>query len=262
MSHGARLRLPLLLLALVFTSACHSLPFSALNSKDKSAALASNGAMAANSKTESAPRDSAISLANYESSAPNASSGASLTEKPLQRPLPQGGEVAHLELPPLEAGDIRFPINLAAALRLADARPLVIAAAQASAWQAEAKMQQANVLWLPDFYWGFDYTRHDGYGPDLLNATNVPPGVNAQGQPNPASFGKSLQQDVNMMYAGGAFYSMTYLTDIIYEPLKARQHLNGKRWDIQQAKNDALLKTAQAYFDVHKYRGQYAVRST
>jgi outer membrane protein TolC len=34
--------------------------------------------------------------------------------------------------------------------------------------------------------------------------------------------------------------------------------LNSKQWDIQAAKNDALLQTASAYFDVHQYRGKYA----
>jgi outer membrane protein TolC len=52
---------------------------------------------------------------------------------------------------------------------------------------------------------------------------------------------------------------MQFLSDIIFEPLRARQNLNSARWDIQSAKNDALLRTAQAYFNVHKYRGQYAV---
>ena len=39
---------------------------------------------------------------------------------------------------PLEKTDFRFPINLATALRLSDARPLIVAAAQASVWIAEA----------------------------------------------------------------------------------------------------------------------------
>lgn len=174
------------------------------------------------------------------------------------QPLPPGGDVVHLELPPLQPGDLRLPINLAAALKLADARPLIVTLAQAKAWQAEAKMQQASVLWLPDFYIGFDYTRHDGYGPDTLSGVNVQPGFNALGQPDPASFGKALNQNINYFYGGGAFYYMVYLTDVIFEPLRARQDLNSKRWDIQAAKNDALLMTARAYFNVHKFRGQYA----
>ena len=38
----------------------------------------------------------------------------------------------------------------------------------------------------------------------------------------------------------------------------ARQVLNARHWDIQSAKNDALLRTADAYFMVHQYRGIYA----
>ena len=38
----------------------------------------------------------------------------------------------------------------------------------------------------------------------------------------------------------------------------ARQVLNARHWDIQSAKNDALLQTADAYFMVHQYRGIYA----
>lgn len=57
------------------------------------------------------------------------------------RPVESGegvGGVAPLKEPPLEPTDVALPINLAAALRLADARPIVVAAAQASLWVAEA----------------------------------------------------------------------------------------------------------------------------
>ncbi len=37
----------------------------------------------------------------------------------------------------------------------------------------------------------------------------------------------------------------------------ARQTLNAAHWDVQTAKNDALLQTAEAYFQVHQYRGVY-----
>ena len=55
---------------------------------------------------------------------------------------------------PLESTDLRFPINLATALRLSDARPLIVAAAQASVWVAEAQLTRAKVLWVPSvMYW-------------------------------------------------------------------------------------------------------------
>jgi hypothetical protein len=183
-------------------------------------------------------------------------------------------------MPALEPGDQRFPINLAAALKLADARPVVVAAAQARAWVAEAELQKAKVLWVPTLNLGADYIRHDGLGPDLNNGQNIPRGVNALGQPDPTSLGKPLNQNINFLYAGGGFTlapsgpnyfdqptpslpllpspQFQFSTDMIFQPLYQRQKLNAAKWDIQTAKNDALLDIAQAYFDVHKYRGQYA----
>ena len=46
---------------------------------------------------------------------------------------------------------------------------------------------------------------------------------------------------------------------MIFQPLHDRQMLNSARWDVQTAKNDALYMTAKAYFDVHRFRGRYAV---
>src|SRR5581483_5570084 len=177
---------------------------------------------------------------------------------PLEVPPPNQGEVVKLPLPPTEPGDLRFPINLATALRLSDARPLIVAAAQASAWVAEAKLQEAWTLWLPDLNLGFDYIRHDGNGPDTLRGVNIPGGENALGQNSPGSFGRPQNQNINFFYAGGALFYLQYLTDDIFQPLAARQKLNSARWNIQTAKNDALLATALAYFDVHKWRGGYA----
>jgi hypothetical protein len=171
---------------------------------------------------------------------------------------PPGGEVIKIDLPPREAGDLCFPINLATALRLADGRPLIVASAQASAWVAEAKYQKARVLWVPSFMSNVCYMRHDGYGPDFNGGINVPQGINALGQPAPGSFGKPLNQNLNWFIAGFSLYQAVATTDAIFQPLAQRQDLNAKRWGIQAAKNDALLQTAQAYFNVHHWRGTYA----
>jgi outer membrane protein TolC len=199
----------------------------------------------------------------------------------LEVPPPPGGEVIDLKPPPLEAGDLRFPINLATALRLADARPLIVAIAQAKAWVSEAQLQKAKVLWVPTLNLGADYIRHDGFGPDLNRGVNVPQGQNAFGQNSPGSLGKPINQNVNFFYGGAGFTlaplgpnyffqpvpggpllpspQVQFASDMIFEPLRERQRLNAARWDIQSAKNDALLMTAIAYFNVHKYRGQYTV---
>ena len=128
----------------------------------------------------------------------------------------------------MEPGDLRFPINLATALRLADARPLIVAAAQASAWSAEGQLQKAKVLWIPSFMVASSYLRHDG-PVDFNQGINVPQGTNIYGQPAPSSFGKPLNQNVNWFIAGVSLYQVVATTDIIFQPLSARQNVNAKR---------------------------------
>ena len=145
-----------------------------------------------------------------------------------------------------DPNDLGFPINLATALRLSDARPLIVAAAQASVWVAEAQLTHAKVLWVPTLTLGGDYIRHDGGGPDFNKGVLTAPSV-------------------NYFYAGGGLnvsnsglFDFVNLTDVFFEPLIAQRVLNSRQWDIQTAKNDALLMTADTYFRVHQHRGMYA----
>ena len=153
--------------------------------------------------------------------------------------------VARLKRAPLESTDLGFPINLATALRLSDARPLIVAAAQASVWVAEAQLTRAKVLWVPTLTLGGDYIRHDGGGPDINKGVLTAPSV-------------------NYFYAGGGLnvsnsgiFQFVNLTDAFFEPLIAQRVLNSRQWDIQSAKNDALRLTADTYFRVHQHRGRY-----
>jgi outer membrane protein TolC len=182
------------------------------------------------------PSDSSLP----EPSVPPAEASDRAPEEPT--PLPQ--KEIKLDSAPLEAGDMAFPINLATALRLSEARPLIVTAAQAGAWIAEAQLQRANLIWVPTLNGGANYIRHDGFGPDFNR------GLNTAERP--------LNQNVNFLYTGVGVIMEFALTDAIFEPLAARQTLNSRRWDIQTAKNDALLATAKAYFDVHESRGKYA----
>ena len=86
---------------------------------------------------------------------------------------------------------------------------------------------------------GADYIRHDGGGTDINKGVITP-------------------QSDNFFYGGPRRTSTSTCDDAIYQPLVARQVLNARQWDIQTAKNDALLMTADAYFKVHQYRGMYA----
>ncbi len=108
--------------------------------------------------------------------------------------------------PPPEEADRTLPINLATALRLADARPLVIEAARAAVQTEFGLYQQAKALWLPTLDIGVDYQRHDG---SQLNIAN----------------GGQITGPFNQFVAGGGASAVFALTDAIYAPLAERQLL-------------------------------------
>jgi outer membrane protein TolC len=137
--------------------------------------------------------------------------------------------------PPCETGR-PLAINLATALRLADARPLIIEAARAAVETEYGLYEQARVLWLPTVYLGVDYQRHDGGQEDVLN-------------------GQTILGPRNQFLAGAGAQAVFALTDAIYAPLAERQLLRARNLEVQTAKNDALVSVAVAYFDVQQARG-------
>lgn len=133
---------------------------------------------------------------------------------------------------------VALPINLATALRLSDARPILIASAQASVQVATTQLERARVLWLPNLNVGASYYRHDG-------------GVQA-------SSGQFFTNARNQFLAGGGISAIVETTDALFAPLAARQVLRSRTYDVQAARNDALLAVAVAYFDVQQARGRVA----
>ena len=129
--------------------------------------------------------------------------------------------------------DRTLPINLATALRLADARPLLIEAARAAVETEYGLFEQARALWLPTAYVGADYLRHDGGQQNLLT-------------------GDTLVGPRTQFIAGGGAQTIFALTDAIYSPLAERQLLRARNFEIQTAKNDALFAVATSYFDVQQ----------
>jgi outer membrane protein TolC len=150
--------------------------------------------------------------------------------------LSPGGNALRAEAP--AHGDVPLPINLATALRLADARPVVIAAAQASVKQALAQLDQAQVLWLPNLYLGAAYYRHDGGG---------------QG-----NSGTEFINGRDQFLAGYGLTAIVSTADAVFEPLARKQTLRAREIEVQTARNDALLEVAEAYFNVQQARGRLA----
>jgi len=155
-------------------------------------------------------------------------------------PLPaKSSAPTNLSPPEPEEDNRPLPINLATALRLADARPLLIEAARAAVETEYGLYQQARVLWLPNIYLGGDYIRHDGGFQNLLT-------------------GQLLTGPRSQLIAGGGVQAIFALTDAIYTPLAQRQVLRARNLEVQTAKNDALLSVAVAFFDVQQARGLLA----
>lgn len=157
----------------------------------------------------------------------------------LQGPVISGNSAIE-RLPSVDAqsGPGRLPINLATALRLSGARPLLISAAQTSAQIAATELQQARILWLPNLYLGPSYYQHNG-------------GAQAQS-------GDYFNNSRNTLMVGAGPVVEFATTDAIFAPLAARQVLRARDWDVQRAKNDALLDVAEAYFSVQQARGRIA----
>jgi outer membrane protein TolC len=115
---------------------------------------------------------------------------------------------------------------------------LVIAFAQASVEEAAARLQNAQVLWLPNLNVGTDYYHHNGT--------------------DQSTDGTLILDDKSAFAAGGGATLNFGITDAIFRPLDDGQELAARQSDLQAARNDALLQVAVAYFDVQQARGTLA----
>jgi outer membrane protein TolC len=135
-----------------------------------------------------------------------------------------------------------MPINLATALRLADAQALDIATASERARVALGQLQQANALWLPTITFGGDYARHDGR---IQNADGTIVDVSRS----------------NLMVGAGSGIGAAAVfspVDAIFAPLAARQNLQARQAEVQAATNDTLVAVTDSYFTVVQARGELA----
>jgi outer membrane protein TolC len=136
----------------------------------------------------------------------------------------------------VRSGDKPLPINLATALRLSYARPLIIAAAQASEEVAAADLALARVQWLPNINMGGSFYNHVG---------------GAQG-----NSGTFVDNQRNQGLVGAGASAIVSTTDAVFLPLAARQVVRSRNAVVQAARNDSLLIVAEAYFNVQQARGR------
>ncbi len=140
------------------------------------------------------------------------------------------------EAPSIEDGEKAYPITLAVALQLANARPLDVAMAARQVDLAAKQYERARLLWVPNLVVGTDYFRHEGgqqnFAGDILRSSR-----------GSAAFGLGP----NIVFSTG---------DAIYAPLAARQDLFARTAFRQAITNDTMLAVAEAYFTVQQARAE------
>ncbi len=134
------------------------------------------------------------------------------------------------------ACDKPLPINLASALRLANAQSLDIAIADREVQAAAARLRGARALWIPSVYSGVDYLHHEG--------------------PIQANDGSVSTSSRGSMELGAAPYAVFALTEAIFQPLAARQVMQQREAELQATTNDTVLFVAQVYFDAVQARAE------
>jgi outer membrane protein TolC len=131
-----------------------------------------------------------------------------------------------------------MPINLPTALQLADARPIIIAAAQASLQIAVAQLRRTQMMWLPNLTFGGTWYRHDGGGA--------------------GNSGIQFTNGRDQYFIGAGPLLALPFADVLYFPQQARDTVAARRFDVQRSKNDALRNVADGYFSVQQARGRLA----
>jgi outer membrane protein TolC len=130
------------------------------------------------------------------------------------------------------------PINLPAALRLAETANLDIAQAREVVTAAAWAFKRAAFSFLPNLNIGSTFTQHEG---------NIA-----------KTEGNIIKANKDALFVGGG-PSMAYsLTDAIFTPLVARQALSERQAGLQRVHNDVLLAVANAYFSVLQQRRRLA----
>lgn len=127
-----------------------------------------------------------------------------------------------------------FPIDLPTALRLADAQNPQIQFARERIRAAEAELERAQVLWLPNLSAGSQWTRHDGQIQDTR--------------------GIVFTVSRSALFVGGGAVARVDLAEAYFEPLAARQLVAATTSSEQAATNATLLVVAFAYWETIRAR--------
>ncbi len=161
-------------------------------------------------------------------------------------PPETANSVTALPAPPVEADLPVLPINLPAALQLANSQPIDVQVAAVRIKAALAGLDLAWAQWLPTISFGGDYSRHDG----AIQSSDGSVSTNSHS---------------SLMFGAGTGIGSTNETlsfnAAIFGPLVAKQIVRAREADRQTALNDSMLAVTDAYFNVQQARGNWPGQS-
>jgi len=154
------------------------------------------------------------------------------------------------------SADDQFPIDLATALQLAGANNVQIALAGERVEEAQARLDQADVLWVPSVKAGVGYNKHDG----RLQATE---GIVQEVSRNSLFVGGGLGLSGAPLTGASSGPARLFVdlspVDIYFEPLAARQSREAAQFGETVTFNDTLLEVTMAYLELVRSQSKVVI---
>lgn len=157
---------------------------------------------------------------------------------------------------PVSLNDSRYVIDLPTVMRLSGTDNWGVRLAYERICEAQARLDAAEVLWLPSLNLGIGYTKHDGQ----IQATNGQ--VVDVSRSSLFVGGSAVTADAPATGGSGGparlFVDLS-LADAIFQPLAARQNVNVTRSSHTKVFNDTQLEASLAYYDLVAAQGMLAI---
>lgn len=149
-----------------------------------------------------------------------------------------------------------YPIDLTTAMRLAGANHLQIQLAGERIREASARLERAEVMWIPNLNIGVGYNRHDGPIQDTSGAVRD---VSRQS----LYFGGGASVGGSPLSGGASGPARLFVdlstADVLFEPLAARQTVNATQHALRVARNDNILEVGLGYQELVRSQMQTAI---
>ncbi|GAC1473255.1 MAG: hypothetical protein NVSMB9_21570 [Isosphaeraceae bacterium] len=146
--------------------------------------------------------------------------------------------------PAVPPADREFPIDLSSALRLAEVENPLIAESRQRIREALAVQQGARVLLLPTLNAGTNYHLHTG---NLQRSSGRILNLNGEQSLYVGGGARTLAAESLSVPAVNIF---SELTNAIFEPLAARQQVEGARFNASATANTILLEVAELHIEL------------